>query len=218
MTTFFDIAASRGKRLSGRDFVLGSAIATGMLCVWLVGSSGLSLIATFVPGLVFAWAVFARMHFRRVELPDVSALLPPYYLALGWQFIHFTEEYATNFREAFPGMYGGAPYPATTFVAFNMAAYLVFTVAPVLVYFRGLTFFLMPMLFFVVYGALGNAVSHVWWSILRGKYFPGLYSAVLYWVLAPPQLAALLESRRAAAIFVAVFSVVLAILLTALRR
>lgn len=65
----------------------------------------------------------------------------------------------------FPLIYGGNPYSANAFVAFNLGSYFVFSVTPILLYFKGLKFFLMPILFFIVYGALGNAIAHNCWSL-----------------------------------------------------
>src|SRR5690606_41266666 len=57
-------------------------------------------------------------------------------------------------------------------------------------------FLLVPVLFFIVYGALGNAIAHSWWSIYWGKYFSGLYTAQAYWIFAPLLLAMFLEIEK----------------------
>lgn len=206
------------KRLTKSDFVIGSCISVVLLAVFSWGSSGMSLIATFVPGLLFAWLLFAFLYFKRIELPDYNLFLPLYYLTLGWQFIHFAEEFTTNFRELFPLAYGGQPYSVNTFVAFNMLSYFVFIVSPVLVYFKGLKFLFIPVLFFIVYGAMGNAVAHSWWSIYWGRYFSGLYTALLYWILGAMLLTILLKSQKRSLIYITSFVIVLLVTLTWLMK
>lgn len=75
-------------------------------------------------------------------------------------------------------------------------------------------FLLMPVLFFVIYGAIGNAISHSWWSLSLGRYFPGLVTAQIYWLLGPYVLHRLLGSRAAVVAVVAIFGAVLVPLLT----
>ncbi len=204
-----NIKQVKNQRLTKQDFVIGTIIACVLMIAFTLGSSGMSLIATFVIGLILAWSLFAYLYLKRIDLPDLNVFLPVYLLTLGWQFFHFSEEFVTNFQEVFPKIYGGQPYTDNIFVAFNMSAYFVFIVTPVLVYFKGLKFFFMPMLFFIVYGAMGNAISHTWWRIYFGEYFPGFYTAQLYWILAPILLAMLLKSKKVTVIFITVFSVIL---------
>jgi len=218
LSKLFNIEQSKNQRLTKKEFVIGTIIAVVLLTAWIIGSSGMSLIATFVPGLIFAWTLFAILYFKQIELPDYNIFLPLYFLALGWQFIHFAEEFMTNFKEIFPTTYGGQPYSNNTFVAFNMSSYFVFIISPVLVYFKGLKFLLVPVLFFTVYGALGNAIAHSWWSIYSGKYFSGLYTALAYWILAPTLLTILLKSKKLTAIFIVAMTIVLALTLTLLMK
>ncbi|MFT4061620.1 MAG: hypothetical protein QM642_04600 [Edaphocola sp.] len=218
MTKIFNIEKNSSKRLTKKDFVIGSFISLVLLSVWTYGSSGMSLIATFVPGIIFAWALFAILYFKQIELPDYNVFLPLYFLTLGWQFIHFTEEFMTNFKEIFPTAYGGQPYSNNRFVAFNMFSYFVFIVSPVLVYFKGLKFLLVPVLFFIVYGAMGNAIAHTWWSIYFKQYFPGLYTAFPYWLLGPILLTIFMKSKEMAGVYIIAFAAVLIISLTTLMN
>lgn len=218
MNKFFNIERSKDQRLTKKEFTIGTVITVILLIVWIIMGSGMSLIATFVPGLLLAWILFAILYFKKIELPDYNIFLPFYFLTLGWQFFHFTEEFITNFKVLFPTIYGGQPYSNNTFVAFNMASYFIFIISPVLVYFKGLKFFLIPVLFFTVYGGMGNAISHSWWSIYLGKYFPGLYTALAYWILAPILLTLLLKSRKRAGIFIVATTIVLILTLTFLMK
>ncbi|WGH76787.1 hypothetical protein P8625_06470 [Tenacibaculum tangerinum] len=218
MSIFFKIVQNENQRLTKQDFLIGTIIAFALLIAFTLGSSGMSLIATFVPGLIFSWSLFAFLYFKKIDLPDFNIFLPVYLLTLGWQFIHFSEEFTTNFKELFPIAYGGQPYTNNTFVIFNMSAYFVFIVTPILVYFKGLKFLFIPILFFTVYGAMGNAISHTWWRIYYGEYFPGFYTAQLYWVLAPILLTMIIKSRKVTGIYIIVFSIVLLTTLTLLME
>jgi hypothetical protein len=200
--------------LSRIDLVLGTIVALGMGTAFTLMSSGLSLIVTFVPGVVFAWFTFAWLYVKKIRLPRGSAFLPVFFVALAAQFIHFAEEFTTGFRTAFPLLYGGVPYTDDLFVTFNMASYCAFTLASVLVFAKGIRFLLIPPLFFIVYGAIGNAIAHTWWSLYFHAYFPGLITAQAYWVLGPLVLYKLLGAPRAVVITTALFALVLIPLLT----
>lgn len=142
---FFRIEHINNRHLTRQDFLIGTIIVFVLLTVFTVGSSGMSLIATFVPGVIFAWFLFAFLFFKKIELPHYNLFLPIYFLTLGWQFFHFTEEFMTNFKEIFPIKYGGQLYSNNSFVAFNMTAYFVFLISPILVYFRGWKFLFIPV-------------------------------------------------------------------------
>lgn len=200
---------------AARDFVLGSVIAVVMVILFVVLSSGHSLRVTFVPGVAFAWLAFVWLHMKRVPLPSADRVVPIFFTVLSIQFLHFAEEYRTGFNAAFPSMYGGEPFPLPMFVTFNMGSYAVFAISCLLVVYTSARPMLMPALFFAVYGAIGNAVSHTWWVILTGGYFPGFWTALAYWIAGPWLLFRLTGSRLATASLAIGFAVVLVALLTA---
>jgi hypothetical protein len=188
-------------------------IAAAMVGVFvLVG--GKPLVVTFVPGVVASWFIYVRLCTREAMLPKAGHFLPLYYLTIAWQFAHFGEELATGFQRRFPELYGAEPFPVYVFILFNMVSYLVFLLATVLVFARRLHFFLIPVLFFIVYGAVGNAVAHTFWAVLHRGYFPGLFTAQAYWVLGPLLLTRLIGSRREAMVSVIAFGIVLVVILT----
>lgn len=206
--------ATAGPRTLGRrDLLAGSLIAVLLATGFIVRSPGLTLIVTFLPGLIVATAIFLWLHARQVALPPSSEFIPLFFLTLGVQFLHFAEEYLTGFATRFPALYGGESIPLDTFVVFNMVAYAVFSWSCLLVFQRNLGFLLVPVLFFVTYGAMGNAVSHTWWSLYLGEYFPGLITALVYWALGPLVLSKLMGSRQHA---IAVVGILIAVLLTTL--
>lgn len=200
--------------LEKKDIIIGTVIALimGTIFTWL--SSGASLLVTFVPGLVVTWAVFLWMYVKKRELPSSGEFLPIFFAALSVQFIHFAEEYTTGFYTKFPLLYGGMPYSVNLFVIFNMNAYFIFTLACLLAFTRNVRFLLLPAMFYIIYGAIGNAISHTWWSLYLGSYFPGLITAQLYWVAGPLALHKLLGSRKEVSVIMSGFGVLLIILLS----
>jgi len=202
--------------LSRRDLVVGSLIALVIGSVFALLGSGRSLLVTFVPGMAIAWALFVWMGVRRRPLPPWSSFVPLFFGALGVQLLHFTEELVTGFAVRFPGLYGGAPYDTATFVVFNLTAYTIFGAACVVGFRTRLRFLLIPVLFFLVYGTVGNAVAHTWWSVLERGYFPGLLTAQVYWVLGPLLLSRLF-GWRTTTVVVVTFGCVLVPLLTFFR-
>lgn len=211
-----EAAAVGDRTLTKRDAVLGTLIAFTMaVSFWLV-SHGTSLKVTFVPGVIATWLLFLWCFGRRLQLPTVNRFLPAFCCVLAVQFVHFAEEFATNFRSDFAELYGGTPYSNDAFVSVNMGSYAVMTVACVVALMTRLRFVVVPAMFFIVYGAIGNAIAHTWWSIMLGAYFPGLITAQLYWIGGPYLLYKLVGSRRLTALAVVGFAAVLIPLLALL--
>lgn len=200
--------------LSTVDLAVGTMIAVVMATVFTMLSSGLSLIVTFVPGVSAAWLIYFWLYRNKRRLPDSLDFLPLFFVMLAVQFIHFAEEYATGFRTSFPLLYGGNAYSDRLFVTFNMVAYFIFTLSCILVFTKRLRFLLIPVSFFIVYGAIGNAISHTWWSLYLQKYFPGLVTAQLYWIFGPLVLYRLVGTARVVIATIILFSAVLIPLLT----
>jgi len=200
--------------LSTKDLVLGTAIALVMGTTFTLLSSGMSLIVTFVPGVIVTWLIYVWLFVRKATLPSSTAFLPLFFALLAVQFIHFAEEFTTGFRVQFPSLYGGTPYSDNLFVVFNMIAYFIFAMACILVFTRNLRFLLFPSLFFIVYGAIGNAISHTWWTLYLRAYFPGLITAQLFWIAGPLVLYKLLGGHKAVLRIIILFTLVLIPVLT----
>ncbi len=174
----------------------GDIIAAAMLVVFITRSPGLALIVTFVPGVSFAFGLLLWIYHSQVELPDQGELSSIYFAALAVQLIHFAEEYAGDFAAKFPELYGGDPIVLKTFVTFNMVMYAIFLLSGLAYVSAGSRLLLLPMTFFVVYGVLGNAISHTVWLFIAGGYFPGAITASVYWIVSPVILRQFLRSRR----------------------
>lgn len=68
---------------------------------------------------------------------------------------------------------------------------------------------LSSVLFFIVYGALGNAISHTSWVVTAGAYRPGFVTALAYWIVGPWLLYKLLGRRSPVVVAVLGFAAVL---------
>ena len=198
--------------MTGLDFGINSAIALLMAIGFTRISSGRSLIVTFVPGVAISWLVLSWMYVQHVDLPAAAHFVPYFFAALVVQFLHFAEEFRTDFKTFFPTLYGGKAYSDNLFVTFNMAAYALFTTCALLVFYLDARYLLMPAMFFIVYGAIGNAISHTVWSVVARAYRPGLITAQAYWIVGPFVLS-LLIGGVATAVTCVVFAVVLLVTL-----
>ena len=165
-----------------KDIIIPCIIAVIMTITFSYLSEGLSLILTFVPAIPIALWLYFKTCYNRAIL--VSKVLPLYLLGIGFQLIHFTEEYLFGFHEKFGPLFGGGPYNHNLFVAFNMIAYLLFILGGISFYkdFKPLMFVGM---FFIVYGMLGNAIGHIAYCIIVKGYFPGIYTSFLNLLVAP---------------------------------
>jgi Protein of unknown function with HXXEE motif len=195
------------------EFGIGTVIALLMAIGFTGISSGWSLIVTFVPGVMVSWLVMLWMFSEHIGLPAGAHFLPYFFAALVVQFLHFAEEFRTDFKTFFPVLYGGTAYSDNLFVTFNMVAYAVFTTCAVSVFYLHARYLLMPALFFLVYGAIGNAISHTVWSAAARAYRPGLVTAQAYWVIGPLALYQLIGSAAATAVTCVAFALVLVITL-----
>jgi hypothetical protein len=201
------------RTLERKDLIVGTIIAILMASIFtLVG--GKPLVVTFVPGIVVSWLIFLRIYLKRTNLPEGSTFLPIYFTTLAWQFIHFNEEFLTGFYKLFPIIYGRSPWSPGFFVSVNMVSYFVFVITCLLIFTKNMKFLVIPVLFFIVYGAIGNSIAHTWWVVLQKNYFPGFYTAQAYWIIGPLALSKLIGSRRDALISVVFFAVILIPILT----
>ena len=107
--------ATQSGALSKTDLIIGTIIALVMATAFTLLSSGLSLIVTFVPGIVVSWLTYVWLYLNKRHLPSGVVFLPVFFVALAVQFIHFAEEFTTGFRSSFPLLYGGTPYSADLF-------------------------------------------------------------------------------------------------------
>ncbi|WP_051332284.1 HXXEE domain-containing protein [Cucumibacter marinus] len=195
--------------ITRRDLAIGLVISTVAATIFFFASPGYALWVTFLPGLAFAAGLMIHMHRTGFELPPAERVLPVYLASLAIQFLHFAEEFITGFQSQFGLLYGGGVITDPVFVLINMVSYFAFLISPLLVWYARQPGLLAPALFFVVYGALGNAIAHLMWSVLKLGYFPGLVTGQLYWIMGPLVLLRLGLGRRTVAIFIGLWAVAL---------
>lgn len=174
---------------------VGAILATTFAALIVAKSSGLSLIVTFLPAVPIAFLCFWLISWRRGH--NYQRILPVYLFAVAWQLLHFTEEYVTGFNSQFPAIVDSSPaYPLETFVIFNMVAYFMFILGAVFGLIGRYRLFLLPVWFFVIYGVCGNAIAHVVFAIMNNEYFPGLITAIAYFVIGPVLIKRLVEMPK----------------------
>ena len=206
--------SKKNKIFTRKDLAIGTIIAIVMAITFSMISRGITLLVTFLPGIVFVWLSSIWIYKKEKTLPEAKKFIPLYFLALSVQFLHFAEEFTMGFATQFSLLYGAEPYSSSLFVAINMCSYFVFTIACILMFYKSLNFLFVPVMFFITYGVMANAIAHTFWSVYLGLYFPGLITAQLYWVLGPLLIYRVFNNRKETIIFISSFAIVLIALLT----
>ena len=165
------------------NLVVPAIIAVLLILGFISFSSGLSLIVTFVPAMVISYFCYLFSTYRK--MPDPNRIVPLYFFAIGVQLIHFGEEFVGEFYTKFPPLIDGSPgYSQDLFVVFNMWAYFVMILGGIGLY-KGKKIPSFIAWFFIVMGVAGNAIVHSIFCVMNNGYFPGFYTSLIYWVLAP---------------------------------
>ncbi|WP_424931288.1 hypothetical protein [Amaricoccus macauensis] len=191
------------------SFVAGSVLALLLAGLFVEIRSEFSLAAMQLPGLLFAWALFAWMYLKQTQLASPSDVLPIYFAAIAVYCINFAEQFTTDFPERMPRLHGGLPYSDDQFVVYSMVSISFFLLSSLAVYLRAATFLLVPVLFFTVHVVFGTAVAQTWWSIEAGGYFPGLVTGLANWILGPILIGHMMRNYRAAATVMVSFALIL---------
>ena len=157
-------------------------IAIVMIAIFWVVSQTLTSVVVFIPGVVVTYIIYQNTFYKKVPGPD--RILPLYLTALGIQFIHFTEEYLTNFTVEVPKLLGQQEYPVDYWIGFNMLTYSVFVFGGIILFKQNRELAIIP-LFFIVVGVMLNSIGHIMIAIYVGGYFSGLFSAIIYIAIGP---------------------------------
>ena len=164
-----------------------------VIIFWLV-SARISSVIVFIPGVIISYILYLNTWYKKT--PDPERILPLYLFALGIQFIHFAEEYVTDFTIVVPKLLGQEAYPINNWVAFNMTAYFIFLLGGIILFKRIKTLMIIP-LFFILVGVLLNSIGHILIAIYVQGYFSGLYTALIFLMIVPVLLKRVLqESKR----------------------
>ena len=163
---------------------------------WVLATLPLQAAAILVAA---AWVAFAAWLATNYAYPVRSRkVLAVFLCAVAFQLVHMSEEYVGGFPHEFVDLFGSArPWSERAFLltfVFGFGALWCLAAAGVLYQIRIANY----MLWFYALGAgLLNAVSHFVFPILKGGYFPGLYTAAGHLVMSALLIRYLLtESRR----------------------
>ncbi len=168
-------------------------IGLAAIVIFLLVASRISAVVVFIPGVIVTYFLYLKTFYKKV--PNPENILPLYLLALGIQFLHFTEEYLTDFTVAVPRLLGQEPYSVDYWLTFNMVAYFIFILGGIVLFKQVKTLMIIP-LFFILVGVLLNSIGHVLISIYVGGYFPGLFTALIYLLIGPILLSRILKETR----------------------
>jgi len=164
----------------------------GIVTLWIV-SSTLNSVIVFIPGVILSYLLYLNTFYKKT--PNPERILPLYLLALGIQFIHFTEEYLTEFTVVVPKLLGLEEYPMDYWLVFNMVAYFIFIIGGIILFKKIKEFMIIP-LFFILAGVLLNSIGHILIAIYVGGYFSGLYTALIYVVIGPILIKSVLDETK----------------------
>ena len=162
--------------------VIASIIAVSCIVLLYLVSLRLSVVLVFIPAVIISYLVYLKTFEK--GLPVMDRIIPLYLFTLGWQFIHFLEEFLTGFETKLPELFGQDPYQTNTWVSFNMIAYFIFILGGIALY-KNLKGPSIIAIFFILFGVMFNGIAHVGTSIYTAGYFPGLYTALAYLILGP---------------------------------
>ena len=175
-------------------YLLGPSVIAiiAMAIFWIVSSTLISVII-FIPGVIVSFILYINTFYKKT--PNPERILPLYLFALGIQFIHFTEEYLTDFTIELPKLFGQEEYPMDYWVVFNMIAYSVFIIGGIILFKKIKEFMIIP-LFFILVGVLLNSIGHILIAIYVGGYFSGLYTALIYVLIGPILMKRVFEESK----------------------
>jgi hypothetical protein len=173
--------------------VMPLVIVIVSIAIFIFVSLTLSSVIVFIPGIILTYIVYLITFYKNT--PNPQRILPLYLLLLGIQFLHFTEEYLTDFIVEVPKLLGQEAYPLDYWLVFNMMAYFVFIIGGIILFKQIKELMIIP-LFFILVGVLLNSIGHILISIYVGEYFSGLYTALIYIIIGPVLMKRVLDETR----------------------
>jgi len=177
------------KKSLSTPFLIGIAA----IAIFLIVSSTLTSVLVFIPGVIVSYLLYLKTFYEKT--PNPERILPLYLFALGIQFLHFTEEYLTDFTIEIPRLLGQEAYPTDYWLVFNMVAYFVFILGGIILFKQIKELMIIP-LFFILVGVLLNSFGHIMISIYVGGYSSGLYTALIYAVIGPILMKRVLDETK----------------------
>jgi hypothetical protein len=116
--------------------------------------------------------LFWAIQSKRLSNPNIMAI---YLIAVGVQSLHFLEEYLSGFQTEFPQLFGYT-WSDHQFVIFNLLWLGTLIFNGIGVYY-GIRLSYLLVYFFVIVGGIANGVAHPLLSLMKGGYFPGLFTS-----------------------------------------
>ena len=156
---------------NSRDLLLGG-LFTVLVIVIQTWAMGVAIVFLDL-GLVIALIVWIAQA-NRISNPNIGTW---YLIAVGVQCFHFLEEFLTGFQVELPQFFGYA-WSDQQFVALNLCWLGLFTLNGVGVY-SGARWSYLLVFFLAIVGGIANGIGHPLLSLMRGGYFPGLYTSPL---------------------------------------
>ena len=176
-----------------KHILIPLAIAIIAIAIFWIVSLTINSVLVFIPGVILSYILYLKTFYKKT--PNPERILPLYLLALGIQFIHFTEEYLTDFTKAVPNLLGTEEYPMEYWIVFNMVAYFVFIMGGIVLFKKIKELMIIP-LFFILVGVLLNSIGHILISLYVGGYFSGLYTALIYVIIGPLLIKRVFDETR----------------------
>lgn len=154
-----------------RDFLVGGILVVLVIIVqtFAMGIAIIFLSIGLVAGFIL-WVVESK----RVSKPDIIVI---YFIAVGVQCIHFLEEFLTGFQTEFPQLFGYT-WSDNQFFIFNLLWIAVFIFNGIGIYYNIKLSYLL-VYFLVLVGGIANGLAHPLLSLMKGGYFPGLFTSVM---------------------------------------
>jgi len=152
-----------------RDHLVG-IIFVILLIILQTIAMGIAIIFLNI-GLLVGF-LFWTIQSKRLSNPNIIAM---YLITVGVQSLHFLEEYLSGFQTEFPQLFGYT-WSDHQFVIFNLLWLGVLIFNGVGVYY-GIRLSYLLVYFFVIVGGIANGVAHPLLSLMKGGYFPGLFTS-----------------------------------------
>jgi hypothetical protein len=171
------------------------AILAAAFCAWALLTLPLQGAAILVLASVLGWSGWMTFSYARpVRSRKVVAV---YLCAVGFQLIHMAEEYTGGFPHEIVELFNSPrDWPEREFLlvfVFVFGALYFFAGAGALYRIRVANFFLW---WYALGAGLLNGIAHFVFPILKGGYFPGLYTAAGHLVMSGLLIYVLIEEER----------------------
>lgn len=159
--------------------IVPTFFATVVIAFLAWSSPGWGNWLTAIPAMIISYIFYLKTAYRKA--PDPKVLLPLYLLGVCWYGVHFSEEYINGYMTAFPALFGAESLDADFYLIFNMVALLFYIFGGICIYLK-IQGPQLIAIFFIFFGMIVNVLFHSTASIISGAYFPGTYTAQMYWL------------------------------------